>query len=139
MDDRLLNDAEDDRGLPQEFLSDLIARSDDNPDLIEYLQVAMQALSSRLSKMSMSDNYKPYISALGRLVAFKPLVDVIINMPSFLPDHVPAHLIEKSALLGPFFQLSPLQVLTAGLICKYRELTAGVVTSLSNVFLWSKN
>lgn len=60
----------------------------------------------------MSDNYKPYISALGRLVVFKPLVDIIINAPSFLPEYLPAHLIEKDTLLGPFFQLSPVQVFT---------------------------
>lgn len=112
LDDRLLNDAEDDRGLPQEFLNDLVVRSGDNPDMIEYFQVAIQALSSRLSKKTMSDNYKPYISALGRLVLFKPLVDVIINIPSFLPEQVPAHLLEKDTLLGPFFQLSPVQVFT---------------------------
>lgn len=111
--DRLLNDAEDDRGLPQEFLNDLVARSSDSPDLIGYFQAAIQTLSNQLSKMSMSDNYKPYISALGRLVVFKPLVDVIINMPSFLPEYVSAHLIEKNSLLGPFFQLSPLQVSVA--------------------------
>lgn len=103
---------DDDLGLPQEFLSDLVARSEDNPDLVGFFQDAMQRLSSRLSKMSMSDNYKPFITALGRLVVFKPLVDVIINMPSFLPppEQVPANLIEKDTLLGPFFQLSPLQV-----------------------------
>lgn len=112
LDDRLLNDAEDDRGLPQEFLNDLVARSDDNPDIIEYFQAAIEALSSRLSKMTMSDNYKPYISALGRLTVFRPLVDVIINAPSFLPEYVPAHLMEKDTLLGPFFQLSPVQVFT---------------------------
>lgn len=112
LDDRLLNDAEDDRGLPQEFLNDLVARSDDNPDMVEYFQVAIQALSSRLSRMTMSENYKPYISALGRLVLFRQLVDVIINTPSFLPEYVPAHLIEKDTLLGPFFQLSPVQVFT---------------------------
>lgn len=138
LDDRLLNDAEDERGLPQEFLNDLVARSDNNPDMIKYFQEAIQALSSRLSKMTMSDNYKPYISALGRLVAFRPLVDVIINAPSFLPEYVPPHLIEKDTLLGPFFQLSPVQVFTTTNLMNI-DLTAEIVPGLSDVFCWLEN
>ncbi|KAH0613172.1 uncharacterized protein H6S33_009552 [Morchella sextelata] len=111
LENRLLSDAEDDLGLPQEFLNDLVSRSEDNPDLVEYFQQAIQNLSSRLSKMNMSDNYKPFISALGRLAQFKPLVELMIKLPSFLPspEQTPAHLVEKETILGPFFQLSPLQ------------------------------
>lgn len=107
LENRLLNDAEDDLGLPQEFLNELVSRQ----ELVGFLRQAIQNLSVRLSKMNMTDNYKPFISALGRLCQYKSLVELMIELPSFLPslEQTPAHLVEKETFLGPFFQLSPLQ------------------------------
>ncbi|RPA95546.1 hypothetical protein L873DRAFT_1774205 [Choiromyces venosus 120613-1] len=110
--DRLQTDMDEDRGLPQEFLNDLVSRLQDNPDLDQYFQEALRTLSSRLSEMSMTDNYKPFITALGRLMYHKPIIDVLINLPEFLPppEVVPANLLEKKTTLGPYFQISPLQI-----------------------------
>lgn len=108
--DRLLSDAEDDQGFPQEFLDDLVHRLKENSALDEHFEETLRALSTQLAEMSMSDNYKPYITAFGRLVQHKPVVNLLVNLPEFLPPEVPANLLEKKTLLGPFFQLSPAQV-----------------------------
>jgi len=110
--DRLQTDADEDRGLPQEFLDDLVSRLQDSPDLDQYFQEALRTLSSRLSEMSMTDNYKPFITALGRLMHHKPIIGMLVNLPEFLPppEAVPANLLEKKTILGPYFQISPLQV-----------------------------
>ncbi|PWW75289.1 hypothetical protein C7212DRAFT_280984 [Tuber magnatum] len=109
--DRLQADADEDRGLPQEFLTDFVSRLQDNPDLGLYFQDALRTLSSRLGEMSMTDNYKPFITALGRLMHHKPIIGMLVNLPEFLPppEVVPANLLEKKTILGPYFQISPLQ------------------------------
>ena len=43
------------------------------------------------------------------LVRYPTLVDALIQSPFFLPNNVPASTIEIETLLGPFFQISPLQ------------------------------
>ena len=77
----------------------------------------------------MNDNYTPYISvcsrsvedpkprytrltsgqALKNIVCYAPLVDALTERPSFLSENVAASAIERETLLGPFFQISPLQ------------------------------
>ncbi|CAZ79267.1 unnamed protein product [Tuber melanosporum] len=109
--DRLQTDADEDRGLPQEFLNDLVSRLPDYPDLNQYFQETLRTLSGRLSEMSMTDNYKPLITALGRLMHHKPIIGILVDLPEFLPppEDVPANLLEKKTILGPYFQISPLQ------------------------------
>lgn len=71
-------------------------------------QFAMRLLSVNLSYMNITDNYKPYIAALGRIAHTKPLAELFVNLPEFLKDAEPQHL-EKVMILGPYFRLSPLQ------------------------------
>ena len=47
--------------------------------------------------------------ALRNLVRYPPLVEALVRSPLFLPPEVPASTIEVQTLLGPFFQISPLQ------------------------------
>ena len=47
--------------------------------------------------------------ALRNLVRYPPVANAIVQSPLFLPNNVPAATIEVETLLGPFFQISPLQ------------------------------
>ncbi|KAF8541369.1 ubiquitin elongating factor core-domain-containing protein [Trichophaea hybrida] len=109
LDQRLLTDPEDDRGLPQEVLLELLNKLNEEPDLVDKFKQAFRMLSATLGTMHMSDNYKPYINALGRIAHLKPLAGIFVNLPEFLSDAEPQDL-EKAMLLGPFFRISPVQV-----------------------------
>ena len=62
----LLVDPEDDRGLCHDFLSEAISRFPDDEMAETALVGAAEDLSRSLAKMSMNDNYKPYV--LVRLI-----------------------------------------------------------------------
>ena len=47
--------------------------------------------------------------ALRTLVRYPALVNAFVKSPRFLPPNTPASTIEVDTLLGPFFQISPLQ------------------------------
>ena len=112
LDQRLLADPDVDQGLPQEVLIDLLTKLDEEPDLVESFQNAFRMLSATLGKMHMSDNYKPYMHALGRIATLKPLAEIFVNLPEFLSNAAPREL-EQAMLMGPFFRISPVQVETS--------------------------
>jgi ubiquitin conjugation factor E4 B len=89
-------------------LQELVSKFDEEPELITPFQDAFKNLSAKVAEMNMSDNYKPYINALGRISHMKPLAEIFINLPEFLADVEPFKL-EKAMLLGPFFRISPVQ------------------------------
>ncbi len=57
----LLVDPEDDRGLCHEFLSEAVSRFPEDETVREALLGAVEEMSRQLSKMTMNDDYKPYI------------------------------------------------------------------------------
>ena len=59
--EHLLVDSEHDRGICHDFLSEAVSRLDEDESVKEALVGAMEQLSSELSKLSMNDDYKPYI------------------------------------------------------------------------------
>lgn len=46
---------------------------------------------------------------MRNFVRYGPLVDAVVESPLFLPQDVPTGTLEVDTLLGPFFQISPLQ------------------------------
>lgn len=52
---------EDDRGVCHEFLNEAISRFEEDDSVRTALVGAVEDLSRQLAKMSMNDNYKPYI------------------------------------------------------------------------------
>ncbi|KAF1987879.1 ubiquitin conjugation factor E4 [Aulographum hederae CBS 113979] len=106
----LLCDPEDDRGLCHDFLSEAVARTQEDDDsALEALVQAMEQLSANLSELSMNDNYKPYVLALRNFVRYTPLAMALTQSTKFLAQGVTAERIESDTFLGPFFALSPLQ------------------------------
>ncbi|KAI9706324.1 MAG: hypothetical protein M1820_004900 [Bogoriella megaspora] len=105
----LLVDPENDIGICHDFLSEAISRMAEDDTIKDALVSAMEQISRDLAEMSMNDNYKPYVLALHNFVRYPPLVDALTQSSSFLPDNIAPNEIEKQTLLGPFFQLSPMQ------------------------------
>ena len=57
----LLVDPEDDRGLCHEFLSEAVSRFPEDASVKEALVGAVEEMSRQLSKITMNDDYKPYV------------------------------------------------------------------------------
>ena len=105
----LLVDPETDRGLCHEFLSEAVSRFDEDESVKEVLVGAMEEISKRLGKMSMNDDFKPYVLAMRNFVRYQPLLVALSESPRFLPTDIEPQHIETRTLLGPFFRLSPMQ------------------------------
>jgi ubiquitin conjugation factor E4 B len=108
----LLADPESDRGLCHEFLNEAVSRFSDPENGEEVKRVlveAMEALSRQLAKLTMNDDYKPYIHAMRNFVRYPALLAALSQSELFLPQGIEAQDIETKTLLGPFFRLSPMQ------------------------------
>lgn len=57
----LLVDPEDDRGVCHEFLTEAISRFEEDDSIRTAIVGAVEDLSRQLAKMTMNDNYKPYV------------------------------------------------------------------------------
>jgi ubiquitin conjugation factor E4 B len=98
----------DENGLDIEFYKEAIRRFDDDDAFPALFNSAMVKISTKLSTMSMEDEYKPYVQALLNYTQFPILVTNLAKHPVFkMAQSAPG--IEKHTLLGPFFRLSPLQ------------------------------
>jgi ubiquitin conjugation factor E4 B len=104
----LLLDPEDERGICADFLVEAVSRFDEDDSVKTMLTKAMAGLSVGLSRLTMNDDYKPYVQALKLFARFPPLLTAIAQDPLFQMA-VTAPAIEKITLLGPFFRVSPLQ------------------------------
>lgn len=124
---KLLVDPEDDNGISIELLKEIVESSEETPELDDIFIEAIQDLSTRLSKLDMSSEYKPYNivsirkfrrsgfeltwpQALNRIISSKKLANMFIRDPMFLPSTVTGPTIETDTLLGPYFRISPCQV-----------------------------
>lgn len=107
--EHLLCDPEDDRGLCQDFITEAVSRFDEDDMAKEALVGAMETISRDLSKMTMLNNFKPYVTALRNYIRHPALTKALWQSDLFLPENLEAPQIETNTLLGPFFRISPLQ------------------------------
>ncbi|KAL9619118.1 MAG: hypothetical protein Q9160_006207 [Pyrenula sp. 1 TL-2023] len=105
----LLIDPEDDRGICHDFITEAIARFEEDEASKEIFVGAIEQLSTDLSKKSMDSDYRSYTSALRNLVRYGPIATALTESPRFCDKTIPTAEIEVQTLLGPFFALSPLQ------------------------------
>lgn len=104
----LLASAEDEISLCHDFLTEAVSRFEEDDSVKSMFTKAAAGLSLQLSHLTMNDDYKRYVNALKTLTRFPPITAAIAEDPLFqmatsAPD------IEKHTILGPFFQISPLQ------------------------------
>ncbi|PVI07931.1 hypothetical protein DM02DRAFT_608538 [Periconia macrospinosa] len=107
--DHLLVDPENDQGICHDFLNEAVARFEDDDSVKDLLVGAIEELSRRLRKMTMNDDYRPYMLAMRNFVRYRPLLEAMAESPAFLPTDIEPKEIESKTLLGPFFTISPLQ------------------------------
>jgi ubiquitin conjugation factor E4 B len=107
--EHLLIDPEDDRGICHDFLSEAVARFEEDESIKTAIVTAVEELSRQLATKSMDSDYRVYTTALRNLIRYKPIAIAITNSPMFFDKTIPAARLEAETLLGPFFQISPLQ------------------------------
>jgi ubiquitin conjugation factor E4 B len=123
--DHLLKNQEDDNGVCHEFLKEFERRCKEDESAQEAMADAIRDLRNRLAKITMNDDYKPYMlvstsiillfliltemKTLRNLVRYAGFVELLVQSPSFLPPDISAAAIETETILGPFFRISPLQ------------------------------
>ena len=108
--DHLLADADDDKGLDDEFLTELCLRFDEDDSVKAAFIVAMEELTGRLARETMIGDYQRYTANIRRLVRYKAFALAITESTSFANKEIPASVLEAETLLGPYFAISPLQV-----------------------------
>ncbi|TKX22190.1 ubiquitin conjugation factor E4 [Elsinoe australis] len=113
MADHLLAEPESDAGIDPDFLGEITSRFDEDDSYREVMVSAIEQLSSRLSSLTMNDNYKPFMIALRNIVRYPKLVVAMTESDKFLRKGFGAPDIESHTTLGPFFRLSPIQAETA--------------------------
>jgi ubiquitin conjugation factor E4 B len=106
--DHFLTDMENDFGLCPDFLAEISNQLNDDDSVKDAFLEAIRQLSADLATKNLNDAYKPYLSALRMCVRYQPLTTAIVSSPTFLIKDIPAELLEKNTILGPFFALSPL-------------------------------
>ncbi|KKK13167.1 ubiquitin conjugation factor E4 [Aspergillus ochraceoroseus] len=104
----LLLDPEDEKGVDIEFMGEAVKRFEEDETIKPAFIAAVEGLSQELASMSISDDYKPYMTALRNLVHNAALAAAITESSFFNESRNPVSF-EVDTLLGPWFRLSPLQ------------------------------
>ncbi|KIX08122.1 uncharacterized protein Z518_02778 [Rhinocladiella mackenziei CBS 650.93] len=107
--DHLLADPDEDGGVCHDFLTEVVTRFDEDETIKDAFVGAVENLSRRLAKMTMDSDYRRYTAMLRHLIRYKPMAIAITESSMFVDKSVPAAQLETSTLLGPYFQISPLQ------------------------------
>ncbi|TDZ67800.1 Ubiquitin conjugation factor E4 [Colletotrichum trifolii] len=106
----LLRGHDQDDGVCLDFLREVVSRFPEDEQYPAAFAEAMHVISTKLATTTMEDDYKPSINALMVYTKFPPLLKALAHHPNFLPASKSGPEVEKNTILGPFFQLSPLQV-----------------------------
>lgn len=107
--DHLLNDPDDDGGICQDFINEAISRFEEDESIQEAFISAVETLSRRLGKETMISDYRRYTGMLRHLIRYKPIAIAISESSMFVDKSIPAAQLEVATILGPYFQISPLQ------------------------------
>ncbi|KLU81655.1 ubiquitin conjugation factor E4 [Magnaporthiopsis poae ATCC 64411] len=106
----LLRGLDNESGVCLDFLEEAVKRLDEDESFTDVFVNAMVEISTRLSKMSLADNFRPHVDVLKLYSKHKELMVALARHDAFLlPTTTTPPLIEKDTILGPFFRLSPLQ------------------------------
>ncbi|KAI0865512.1 ubiquitin fusion degradation protein 2 [Xylaria cubensis] len=112
----LLRNHDNEDGVCLDFFTEAVSRIGEDDTIAPIFTEAMVIISGRVAKMTMNDDYKPYINCLVTYSRFPPLLDALAQHPSFQvqprPDATKEELAkatETDTILGPFFRISPLQ------------------------------
>ncbi|KAI1374861.1 ubiquitin conjugation factor E4 [Hypoxylon crocopeplum] len=112
----LLRSHDNEEGICLDFFTEAVSRISEDETVVAIFTDAMDIMSKRVAKMTMNDDYKPYINCLATYSRFPPLLNALAEHPRFQVNPTTDMSKEKMALasetrtiLGPFFRISPLQ------------------------------
>ncbi|KAI0025152.1 ubiquitin conjugation factor E4 [Xylariomycetidae sp. FL0641] len=133
----LLKNHDNEDAVCLEFYSEAVARMKEDDSVAPIFTDAMVDMSNRVAKMSMNDEYKPFINCLITYARYPPLLDALAKHPRFKFTPTPAMTREQIAvasetqtILGPFFRISPLQTeVTKSYFAGPRTINPGQVQS----------
>ena len=97
-------------GICLDFITEAVSRfgDDEEKQISGLFTSALADISTKLSKMTLNDEYRPSMEVLLTFARFKPLLEALADDPRFqMAQSAPN--IERLTILGPFFRLSPLQ------------------------------
>ena len=107
--EHLLVDPDNDRGICHDFLSEIVARFGEDESIKDAFAGAIEELSRQLAKKSMDSDYRSYTAVMRNLIRYKPIAIAITESTSFCNKDTLAAQLETETILGPYFQISPLQ------------------------------
>lgn len=107
--DHFLAAPESDIGICPDFLTQASILIEDDDSIKDAMIGAVEQLSSQLADLDMLKGYEPYVTALRNIFSYPKLIAAVSQSSIWAPSEVQAQDIEKKTILGPFFQLSPLQ------------------------------
>ncbi|KAI0830901.1 ubiquitin conjugation factor E4 [Hypoxylon sp. FL0890] len=133
----LLRHHDNEDGICLDFFAEAVSRIPEDDSIAPIFTDAMVRMSERLARMTMNDDYKPYINCLLTYARFPPLLNALAQHPRFQVHPSPGMSKEKIAvasetetILGPFFRISPLQAeVTKVYFAGARTIDAGRVKS----------
>ncbi|KAJ8117830.1 hypothetical protein ONZ43_g4113 [Nemania bipapillata] len=133
----LLRNHDNEDGVCLDFFTEAVLRINEDDTIAPIFCEAMAIMSSRIAKMTMNDDYKPYINCLVTYSRFPPLLDALARHPKFqvqpkqdATKEELANATETDTILGPFFRLSPLQTeVTKTYFANARTIDPGHVKS----------
>ncbi|KAI1754674.1 ubiquitin fusion degradation protein 2 [Xylaria castorea] len=112
----LLRNHDNEDGVCLDFFTEAVSRIGEDDTIAPIFTEAMVIISGRVAKMTMNDDYKPYINCFVTYSRFPPLLDALAQHPNFQVQPKPdatkeelAKATETDTILGPFFRISPLQ------------------------------
>ena len=91
------------------FLTEAASRFEEDESLKFAFVGAIEELSRQLAPLTMDSDYRRYNYMLRRLVRMKPIATAVSESLVFAYTSCPAAQLEVATLLGPYFQISPLQ------------------------------
>ncbi|EFC48330.1 ubiquitin-protein ligase [Naegleria gruberi] len=93
--------------IPGTFLQDFVTRFADSPKTLETIFAPVfNDISTRFLKITLVDDYSPYIYGFKRLTALRELSIVLVNHPLFLPRRKNGNSVEFETILGPLFKIT---------------------------------
>ncbi|BFZ57128.1 Ubiquitin conjugation factor E4 [Savitreella phatthalungensis] len=108
---RLLQQDQEDMGLPSSFLSALVSRlSEDGVEAVaQFFEPILRALSRSLLLLTMTEDHFRFFAAIKMLLRHREVASVFVRMAEFIPEDATASDYELRSLLGPYFRLSPIE------------------------------
>lgn len=117
---RLLHDDQEEYGLPDAFLKDLVAKFVEEDSVADFFEPLLVELSRSVASITLTENFYRHFSALRKLLQQPAVAIAMCRLDAFNPS-CSAPEFEFKSLLGPFFRISPIHA-------KVADITFGSIT-----------